>query len=461
MSVPFNVLVVDDETIQRETLALILSERSYQVHSAQDVAEACELLKAQVFDVILTDFRLGSEGSGLDVARAAQAFNPEAAVFIITAYADVQSVIEALHLGVVDYLTKPIAIESLLHKIALVQERRELQQQLKSLRQALNKTHPVNRLLGDSLLMQQVRDVISQVASARGSVLITGDTGTGKEVAARQIHMLSPRADQPFIAINCGAIPESLLESELFGYKKGAFTGAVSNKEGLFAVANGGTLFLDEIGDMPKSLQVKLLRALQERLVTPLGSTQSVPIDVRLIAATHRDLSDAIQKGEFRQDLFYRINVVEIRMPALRERVDDIPLLVRHCVAKYGPDLLKPTAELTTQALHALMHYGWPGNVRELENVIERALILSKQADVIALSDLPVTIQNTINARDISDDSMGDHKTLDQAVDQFMKQFIEQTLQACQGDKKESSKRLGLSLSSLYRKIEELGIQSK
>ncbi|MBI4403762.1 MAG: sigma-54-dependent Fis family transcriptional regulator, partial [Deltaproteobacteria bacterium] len=283
--------------------------------------------------------------------------------------------------------------------------------------------------------------------------LITGESGTGKEIAARQIHLKSPRSERHFVAINCSAIPENLLESELFGHKKGAFTGATNDKEGLFLIAHGGTLFLDEIGEMPKTLQVKLLRALQEREVTPVGATASIRVDVRIIAATNRDILSAVEKGEFRKDLYYRINVVELKMPPLREHAVDIPSLAQHFVQKYAIELGRAVKGINFEALKKLTFYAWPGNVRELENVIERAIILNKEAEWIALSDLPSGFQNL-------GEEANNPYNLDDAIRTVSRTFIANALEAAGGDKKKAAGLLGMGLSSLYRKLEELGISS-
>jgi two-component system response regulator PilR (NtrC family) len=366
----------------------------------------------------------------------------------------VTSVIEAMRLGVADYLVKPLNVEALLRRLEVIRDRRELQLEVSFLRTAINRATDPGTLLGDSPEISAVRELIAQVAQTRGTVLITGESGTGKEVAARQIHTMSAQAAQKFVAINCGAVPENLLESELFGHKRGAFTGAVADKPGLVAVANEGTLFLDEIGDMPKALQVKLLRVLQEREFVPVGETRPVKVNIRVIAATNRDLTSAVASGAFRQDLYYRINVVELRMPPLRERLDDIPLLARHFIEKYAREFGKPMRALSGEACRALMRYPWPGNVRELENVVERALILSGSGETIAPRDLPSSIvgDGEVQAAPVK---------LEDAVRQFSRTHILSVLKATAGDKKEAAKALGISLSSLYRKLEELGIGGK
>ncbi len=448
------MLVVDDERLQRETLASILSDQSYNVLMAQDVASAVEILKGQSVDVVLTDFRIPG-GSGIDVARKASEYCPQSPVMIMTAYADVNSVIEAMRVGVLDYLLKPLNVDALLRRLSIIRDRRELQLEVNFLRSEMTKRESgASKLLGESRPMQEIRRLIEQVAESRGTVLITGESGTGKEVVARQIHAQSAQAGKKFVAINCGALPENLLESELFGHKKGAFTGAIADKPGLFAVANDGTLFLDEIGEMPKNLQVKLLRALQEREIVPVGDTKPIKVNLRVVAATNRDLAADVAGGAFRQDLFYRINVVEVKMPSLRERADDIPLLARHFVEKFTSSMGKPMRNLTNDACRRLMQYGWPGNVRELENIIERAIILSRNPERIDVEDLPALF------RDATGPAEGNVK-LDDAVKAFSRNHILAVLASLLGDKKEAAKALGMSLSSLYRKLEELDITAK
>lgn len=372
---------------------------------------------------------------------------------IMTAYADVTSVIEAMRVGVLDYMLKPLNVQALLLRLAMIRERRDLRLEVGFLRSEIHKRAKTSKLLGESEPILAVQRLVEQVAATRGTVLITGESGTGKEVVARQIHAQSGQASGKFVAINCSALPENLLESELFGHKRGSFTGAVSDKQGLFVVANDGTLFLDEIGEMPKNLQVKLLRALQEREVTPVGDTRPIKVNLRVITATNRDLNVEVAAGRFRQDLFYRINVVEVAMPPLRARQEDIPLLARHFVEKYTRELGKPMRPLTNDACRLLMRYSWPGNVRELENSIERAIILSKNPERLDVEDLPIGIQGN--------PSTGAVIKLDDAVKQFSRNHILAVLQSLSGDKREAAKALGMSLSSLYRKLEELDIAAK
>ncbi|MBX9765761.1 MAG: sigma-54 dependent transcriptional regulator [Bdellovibrionales bacterium] len=453
----FKVLVVDDEDLQRETLVQILTTAGYQVCGANGFQQAEARLVESSFDLCLTDFRMPGR-NGLDVARLFQERAPETLIMIMTAYADVESVIEAMHLGAIDYLIKPIQVEGLLKRIASLQESRDLKSEIKLLRLEMKRHQRTeSSLLGDSRQMKEVKQLIQQVATTRSTVLITGESGTGKEVAARAIHEQSRENKAKFVAINCGAIPENLLESELFGHRRGAFTGAHADKEGLFRLASGGTLFLDEIGDMPKSLQVKLLRALQEREITPVGGTTPFKIDVRLIAATNRDLHKSVEDGSFRHDLFFRINVIEIKMPSLRSRMDDIPIYVRSILNRLGQDLRRPVSGVTNEAMNLLLRYSWPGNIRELENVLERALILAPEPAKgelhrLTAMDLPVGI------RSLAEDEID--LGLDAMTKVFQRNHIAKLLEMSGGDKKAAAARLGLSLSSMYRKIEELEISN-
>lgn len=451
------ILIVDDERVQRETLGAILSDRNHEVTLASGVIEAKAKISAQIFDIIFSDFKM-PDGTGVQVVEHARKLLPEAMAFIMTAYADVNSVIESMRLGVLDYLLKPINVESLLNKLSLLQERLEMQLELQDLRSQLNRQE-VGMLLGDSASVDAVRKMIDQVAETKGTVLITGESGTGKEVAARLIHSRSADANKKFVAINCAAIPENLLESELFGHKKGSFTGAVSDKEGLFKIANGGTVFLDELGELPKSLQAKLLRVLQEREITPVGDIKPIKIDIRLIAATNRDLSNEVASGSFRQDLYYRINVVQIVMPSLRDHIEDVPALARHFLDKYVRQFNKRPMRMSNDAVRALMEYHWPGNVRELENVIERAIILGPNGGLIDVENLPPTFQ-ALRLSQNTDESESP-LSLDVAISSFSRRHILKVLEATQYEKKEAAKCLGLSLSSLYRKMDDLGLPMK
>ena len=453
------ILIADDERVQRETLSAILKDHAHETHVCANVAEAVAALRSESFDLILSDFKM-PDGTGIEVATKARQYSPEAAIFIMTAYADVSSVIDAMRVGVVDYLLKPLNVDHLLRKIRLIDEHKILLSEVRDLRASIVPKEKM-MLLGESDSIKEVRDTIAQVAQTKGTVLITGESGTGKEVAARLIHASSAESSKRFVAINCAAIPENLLESEFFGHKKGSFTGAVADKEGLFKVANGGTIFLDELGELSKNMQAKLLRVLQERESTPVGETKPIKIDVRLIAATNRDLLADVGSGAFRQDLFYRINVVQLKMPALREHPEDVPILAHHFIEKYVKEFSRKPVQLSNAAARRLMEYSWPGNIRELENIIERAIILGANRGVLDVEHLPENFQSIM---DRSMEIQVAHQSpvnLEAAVDSFTKRHIEKVLEAVQHDKKEASKLLGLGLSSLYRKMDELQISRR
>jgi len=453
------ILIVDDERVQRETLSAILSDLNHETVACGNVQEAVKTLQDASFDLVLTDFKM-PDGTGIEVATKARQLMPDAAVFVMTAYADVTSVIDAMRAGVLDYFLKPLNVELLLRKIKMIAEHRDLLSEVADLRSRIN-VGAKNSLLGESEEIEKVRRMIHQVSATRGTVLITGESGTGKEVAARLIHSSSSDSSRKFVAVNCAAIPENLIESELFGHKKGAFTGAVHDKDGLFKVANGGTIFLDEIGDLPKSMQAKLLRVLQEREITPVGDTKSMKIDLRLIAATNRDLEADVAKGLFRQDLFYRINVVHLKMPALREHSEDVPVLAQHFIDKYVKEFSKKPRRLGSAAARTLMEYQWPGNIRELENVIERAIILGKSDSQLEPEDLPENfIAGHVRAGG-ADIHANSPLNLHAAVEGFTKRHIERVLAAVDHDKKQAAKILGLGLSSLYRKLDDLNISRR
>ena len=454
------ILIADDERIQRETLAAILSDNGYDTTVCANVGEAVAALSKSTFDLVLTDFKM-PDGTGIDVAQKARQLAPETSVFIMTAYADVASVIDAMRAGAVDYLLKPLNVEHLLRKIARIYEYRALMAEVSDLRARVAGTSKSTSLLGESDAMRDIRSTIAQVSQTKGTVLITGESGTGKEVAARMIHGASADSAKRFIAVNCAAIPENLIESELFGHKKGSFTGAVSDKEGLFKAASGSTIFLDEIGELPKPMQAKLLRVLQEREITPVGETRPLKIDIRLIAATNRDLAADVTEGLFRQDLFYRINVVQLKMPALRDHPEDIPSLAQHFIDKYAREFSRRTVRLGNTAARRLMDYRWPGNIRELENVIERAMILGVDGETLEVCNLPENMRQIGEGSHNYDMTRESLLNLDAAIDAFSKRHIEKTLEVVSQDKKEAARLLGLGLSSLYRKMDELGISRK
>ena len=442
------VLVVDDEETVRDELVDALTDSGYEASAAGDGVEGLEAVMSQSFDVCISDINM-PKMNGLDLLARIGEVSPETMTIIVTAQGDMQTAIDALRAGAADYVLKPLIFEDLLAKVARLSEHRRLVIENRNLRQAVHASRPEStRMVGGSAEMAQLHELIAKVAPTRSNVLIVGESGTGKELIARAIHESSGRAKSPLIPINCAAIPETLLESELFGHVKGAFTGADSNKEGLLKTAGDGTIFLDELGDMPLSVQAKLLRAIESREIQPVGSVRRIPIHARIVAATHRDLHEQIAREEFREDLYYRLAVVEIPVPPLRERREDIPALVGHFVEKYRLEIGRPCAGLSSDALRQLVGYSWKGNVRELENTIERAMILF-EGTMIDVDDLPSVVRGAPAADDTSD------VTLSRAAGRFESAHIGKVLGACEGDKKQAAKLLGISLSSLYRKLDQ------
>ncbi|MBI5167842.1 MAG: sigma-54-dependent Fis family transcriptional regulator [candidate division NC10 bacterium] len=381
------ILVVDDEPSVRELLSIVLEKEGHSVSSAVDGVEALRLAKDNPYDLVISDIKM-PRMDGLRFLSGLREFDREIPVIMITAYPSTESAIEAMKQGAYDYLTKPFKIEEVKLVVAKALEALTLKRENVYLRRELQERHRFPGIIGSSPKMLALYELMEKVAGISSTVLITGESGTGKELVARAIHYNGPRADRPFVAINCGAIPEQLLESELFGHVKGSFTGAVSNKAGLFEVANGGTLFLDEVAETSPAIQVKLLRVLQDRVFRRVGGTEDIKVDVRLVAATNKDLKEAIQEGRFREDLYYRLNVIPLHLPSLRERREDIPALVLHFLKKYGEENHREGMGISPEAVETLERYPWPGNVRELENVIERAVAL-ESLDILTPNSLP------------------------------------------------------------------------
>jgi len=446
-----NILIVDDERTIRDSLDVVLQDEGYSTSVASTGKEALTQAESQSFDLIITDLKM-PEMDGMELLRKCRKICPLTFIIIITAHGSLESAIEALRIGAYDYILKPFDFDDVLIKIRRILRHNELLLENQRLRQEVEQKYDFSNIIGQSRGMKQVFQLIEKVAKTKGNVLITGKSGTGKELVAKAIHYNSDRATKPFVAINCGAIVDTLLESEFFGHKKGSFTGAVRDKDGHFKMAHGGTLFLDEIGDIPLHLQVKLLRAIEESEILPVGATSTVQIDVRLIAATNRDLLQEIEAGRFRDDLYYRLNVVEIKLPSLSERRDDIPLLVDHFIKKYNIELNRHVVSADNETIRVLMGYPWKGGIRELENIIERALILS-EGDYITLEDLPVTVLESKNY------SGAVPERLKEAVSMFEREHILSILKRNLNNKEESAKLLGISLSSLYRKMDELKIK--
>jgi two-component system response regulator PilR (NtrC family) len=392
-----NLLIVDDESSLLEFLALLFQQEGYHVVTASNVASARERLSAGGgFDLVMCDIHM-PDGSGLDLLRELKENHPQASVIMMTAYTSTKSAIEAMRLGAYDYVSKPFDVEELKVLVQKALEKTRLVEENVWLRRELEQKYTFANIIGKSRPMQEVFALVDRVAKTSSTVLVDGESGTGKELIARAIHFASPRARSKFLSINCGAMPEPLLESELFGHERGSFTGALKEKKGLFHEANRGTLFLDEIGEMTLSMQVKLLRVLQHKVVRKVGSNEEEAVDVRIIAATNRDLGEMIAAGTFREDLFYRIHVIPVRLPPLRERREDIPLLVDHFIRKYSEELGTPPKRITVAALGLLEAYRWPGNVRELENLVERSLALTA-GHTIEATDLPTYLRDPAQA---------------------------------------------------------------
>jgi DNA-binding NtrC family response regulator len=442
------VLVVDDEKSILMLLDEALSQWGYQVTTANSASDALATLRTQVFDAALTDVRM-PDMSGIDLLRELKKRDESMEVVIMTGYPTIASAVEALKEGAYDYLSKPLILDELRHLMQRLMERRFLRGEVQTLRMRLGEELTVSELIGSSPAMLRIKDVIGKVAVTDSPVLVEGESGTGKELVAAAIHRLSARAKGPFIPVNCSAIPRDLLESEFFGHVRGAFSGAVADALGLFRGANEGTIFLDEIAELPPELQVKLLRVLQEMQVRPVGSTKAFPVDVRVIAATNRNLEQAMKSGIFRQDLFYRLNVIRITLSPLRERREDMPALVNHFIRRFNKRFRRDVKGITPDALTALATYDFPGNVRELENVIERAFAMGSR-EYITLADLPSlstrpTLTPTVDTKSVP------------TLAEVEKELILRALAVHNNDKEEAARALGISRRTIYRRLKEYG----
>jgi two-component system response regulator PilR (NtrC family) len=448
---PMRVLVVDDERSMRELLTIVLKRDGHDVLVADDGARAIELLKKQRVDILITDIRM-PQVSGVDVLREAKRIDPEIISIVMTAFASTDTAVEALRLGAADYVHKsPSAANELRLRVRKELERKQLQRENVMLKRALQTTHRFSNIIGTSEAMVSVFNLIETIAQTTSTVLITGESGTGKELAARAIHFNSARKERPFVALNCGALSETLLDSELFGHMKGSFTSADTNKKGLIEVAEKGSIFLDEIGEMTPLVQVKLLRVLQERKYRRLGGTEEVDADIRVIAATNRDLAKMVAEGDFREDLFYRINVIPVRLPPLRERTEDIPLLAEHFAARFATQMGKQVAGISGAALACLKAYAWPGNIRELENAIERAVALERTPSIL-VDSLPEQLRGAASASPAGaaqperfPDAGFD---LEQHVQHIEREYIAEALRRAGGVKVKAAELLGMSFRS-------------
>lgn len=449
------LLVVDDELSMREFLAILLEREGYEVVTAADAATALSHLAAAEFALVISDVQMPGL-NGLALLERIKETNPETAVLLITAFSTAEQAVEAMKLGAYDYLAKPFKVDEVKLLVANALEKRDLKRENRQLREKVAVCDGYGGIVGNSRRMQELFQLLGKVAESTTTVLISGESGTGKELAARAIHHAGLRRSKPFVAVNCGAIPENLIESELFGHARGAFTGAVGERPGLFEQASGGTVFLDEIGELPLAMQTRLLRVIQEREVRRVGGSSVKKVDVRLVAASNRDLEQQVKDGSFRDDLYYRINVVQVVMPPLRERVEDIPLLVEHLVRKHG----KPGSLVMPDALQALMAYPFPGNVRELENIIERSLVLDPVR--ISLNNLPPQVKNTVKrfdlhtAVEIPDGGID----LEPALEQLEKQYLVKALEKSGGSKTRAAELLGMSFRSYRYKLSKYGLSA-
>jgi len=447
-----NILVVDDEKDICRALNIILSKEGYAVTEAYNGEQAVDLLKKLTFDIIMTDIKM-DKMDGFEVLKQAQSLAPGSSVVMMTAFASVGSAVEAMRKGAADYITKPFINDDIRLTIKRIVESRELQMENQILRQELSqRCISFKNIIGTSDAIQKVFSVMEKVIPSKANILITGESGTGKGLVAQAIHESGSRMDKPFISINCGAIPENLLESELFGHKKGSFTSAIEDKKGLITMANSGTLFLDEVGELPSSLQVKLLNVIQNKELTPVGDTRVIAVDIRIIAATNADLMQRVKDGRFREDLFYRLNVIEIRIPSLRERKDDIPLLIKHYLQVFNDEAGKKIKDIDYEAMQAMLAYDWPGNIRELRNTLERAVVLA-EGDVVTLHDLPDKFRS-LDLEGIATSS------LRQALDDYEREYIRRSLAENKGNKEATATRLGIDLATLYRKLKKLRIDA-
>jgi DNA-binding NtrC family response regulator len=442
------ILIVEDDKEMCRFLAELLGEEGYQVEIAHDGPSALDCHKQSHFDLTITDLMM-PRMKGTELVGRIRAMDTDASVLLITAFGTIESAVEAMRAGAFHYITKPFRTDEMLINVRRALEQRHLRKEVERLRTEIRGRHHFKNIIGKSETMQKVYDLVAHVCDLSANVLISGESGTGKEMIARALHFSSARANAPFLPLNCAAVPETLLESELFGYLRGAFTDAKRDRRGLFQEASGGVLFLDEIGEMSINLQAKLLRVLEDKEVRPLGANKSEKVDVRLITASNRDLEQLIREGRFRQDLYYRLNVIRIELPPLRERVEDIPILVEHFIEKFAVKT-RPVNGIQKEGLAVLLNYRWPGNVRELEHVIERAVLLGKES-TIGLDDLPQPLRSSGNDGIVLAEALAKGYTLRD----LEKEYIQRVLENTHGNKTEAARILGVDRTTLYRKLEE------
>ncbi|MHB8882131.1 MAG: sigma-54-dependent transcriptional regulator [Thermodesulfovibrionales bacterium] len=448
------ILAIEDERSMREVLKILLEEEGYDVETASDGLEGIDLIKANIFDLVITDIKMPG-ADGFEVLRQVKAISPDTVIIMVTAFGTTESAIEAMKLGAYDYINKPFKIDEMRLIVTKAFEKKRLREELSLLREKFQSSFRLENIIGKSSSMQELFRLIPKVANSNSTVLISGESGTGKELVAAALHNLSPRRNKNFVTINCATFPEGLLESEMFGHVKGAFTGAVQSKAGLFEVADNGTFFLDEIGEMPLSLQSKLLRVLENGTFRRVGGTSDITVDVRVLSATNRNILEAVTSGVFREDLYYRLNVVPVNIPPLRDRKEDIPLLVEHFLSKYSGNSVK----IAPEALSLLVNCPWKGNVRELENIIERTVLLCDK-ELIMPADLPEEItggrHDTQHLPALEDTAID----LEKIMEQIEKDYLIKALRKSNNMKTDAARMLGLSFRSFRHRLQKYGIHS-
>jgi two-component system, NtrC family, response regulator HydG len=444
---PPTILIVDDDHSNVESLSRVFQRENHEVLTAENGQQALDIVRRQRVHIVLTDLMMPGM-NGVDLLRSVKAIAPESDVILMTAYGTVETAVQAMKEGAYDFVTKPFKRVEIVKCVRRALEKQTLVIENRALREELGRVRKERRIIGNSPAIRRTFEMLEQVAPSSATVLLLGDSGTGKELFARALHDMSPRANRPFVAVNCAALPESILESELFGYEEGAFTGARRRKEGRFELAHSGTLFLDEIAEMSPTTQVKLLRVLQEGEFERLGGTRVVRVDVRIVAATNRALREAVQAGRFREDLFYRLDVIAITLPPLAERREDIPLLAQHFLQRYAAKNGKTIRGIAREAMDRMLDYPWPGNVRELENTIERAVVLVR-SDVVSVEDLPESIRGSTQSRRSLTVSLGT------PLEEIERLLIHETLRLTRGDKRLAAQLLGTSTRTIYRKLEQ------
>lgn len=453
------ILIVDDEKSLREFLSIMLKRDGYEVHSCQNGEEALAEYKKGKYNLVISDVNM-PKMDGLELLKNLKEFDENVVVIMVTAYASVDTAVEAMKLGAYDYFTKPFNIEDIKLHIKRAMEWNKLSRENKLLKKEIKSKYSYENFIGKSNAINDLSELIQSVAKTKANVFIIGESGTGKEVASRAIHYESDRSEMPFVAINCGALPEELIESEIFGHQKGAFTGAVSNKEGLAEMADGGTLFLDEITEMPLNLQVKLLRFLQEKNFRRVGGTETINVDIRIIAASNRDVEEEVKNGKFREDLYYRLNVIEMKMPPLRERLDDVPLLANHFLKKFTTEFQKEITHISKDAMNAMVSYAYPGNVRELENAVQRAVAI-ETTNELTIDSLPGNIKN-IEVTNITNGVTSqtnvialENLNMEDALNAIEKKYIEEALKEAGGVKKKAAELLGITFRSFRYRLDK------